>query len=133
MRTFYTFWFVVCSGWGAALASLPPLYESAAGTALSFPMAIASVGLLSYLGLRRRGLPPEEARLNLDLRPWQQPIGVMQFILLTFLFSSLWGIGFVPILRSGSVLVPLRAFALALGGILGLWGACYAYRSRLGP
>ena len=96
---------------------------------VTFPVAIFFLGLLAFFALRTTSVPAERARLSIDLKPWQRPLGILQFVTVTFIFSAIWGIGFSASSQNANVYYPLRVLALATGGLLGTWVACRVYRA----
>jgi hypothetical protein len=130
MRFFYPFWFFFCGGWGYLLSRFPHEEGMSWGSVFAtFPVAIASLAILTFFGLRKNSVPVQSARLSIDLKPWQQPLGILQFVTATFLFSSVWGIGLSVFSQGANVLYPSQFLALAAGGLLGALAGCHAYRS----
>lgn len=130
MRIFYVFWFLFCGGWGWLMAMFPVQPgDSIYSSLLAFPLAVVFLGGLVSFELYRRKFRPENACLNINLKPWEQPLGVLQFVLLTFLFSSTWGLGF-SVSQSATPFVPLQALGMSVGGLTGAWAACRVYRSH---
>lgn len=127
MRVFYLIWFFVCSGWGYLMATSTS-GEAWTTQVMAFPIAICTFALLVFSELRRLDLPVEFAHLSIDLKPWQQPLGVVQFTLITFIFSAAWGLGWCLCLQGTHLDHPLNVLALSSGGLLGTWSACRMYR-----
>jgi hypothetical protein len=130
MRIFYTVWFFFCAGWGHLLSKFPHQEGDTFALAfLAFPIAIFTMGLMAFFGLRSKSVPAEGARLSVDLKPWHQPLGILQFVCITFVFSAMWGIGLSMWSQGGNVIYAGQVLAMASGGLLGTWGACRVYRS----
>lgn len=131
MRRFYVFWFFFSAGWGALFAKLP-----------STPLPILPVALASFAGgamtlflliaVELWRMKPEEKSLplSLSLKPWDIPLGLSLFILLTFLFSSVWGLGLAFFIADAQFLEPTRILFISSGGLFGMWGACRVFSSR---
>src|SRR5262245_50089431 len=104
MRWFYAFWFFFCAAWGSLLAQpFPGGFE-----ARSVPLAVASlpVGAITFflalsVELWRLGANRKVPKPSLTLKPWNMPIGFTVFILLTFLFTGIWGVAIAAILDNG--------------------------------
>lgn len=132
MRGFYIFWFFFCAGWGYLMATFPTHdAESLMHVLITFPVATFFGAIVTYVGLR--GKPPSAAnsRLSIDLKPWQQPLGFIQFVTITLVFSAIWGIGLSMLPRGRNVVYPLFMLSLATGSLLGAWAACRVYRGGL--
>ena len=98
---------------------------------VTFAAAILFGGIGTFFVLRSKSTSAANARLNIDLKPWQQPLGIIQFVTITFIFSAIWGIGLAMLPQGTNVLYPLRMLCLAVGGLLGAWAACRVYLGGL--
>ena len=95
-----------------------------------FVVSAISTFILIAIEAWRLGLNSNLSRPSLSLKPWNQPIGLMLFVLLTFLFSSIWGLGISVLSPSGALLAPLYFLSLSNGGLVGMFGAYRVFRSR---
>jgi len=70
------------------------------------------------------------SRPSLTLKPWQSyPVGLIVFIITTFLFSSVWGLLFAGF--SGiNLALPLMVFGMASGCAFGGWVILLLFRGR---
>ena len=105
--------------------------DSLVNVLLTFALASFFGGIGTFFGLRSKSASAAHARLNIDLKPWQQPLGMIQFGTITFIFSAIWGIGLFMLSQGSNVLFPLRMLSLAAGGLLGASAACRVYRGGL--
>lgn len=96
----------------------------------SFPLGALSFLLLFLIELWRLGPTDKFPRPSLSLKPWNLRMGLPIFVLMTFLFSSLWGIVFALAKNNGCVAEPLHLFMMSTGGLAGIWGAYRAFPSR---
>lgn len=95
MRRFYIFWFFVPAGWGYLLPKLPVSPQPLLPVALvSLAGSAITLFLISAVELWRTSPEKKALPLSLSLKPWDLPFGLGLFILLTFLFSSVWGLAF---------------------------------------
>jgi hypothetical protein len=129
VKHFYPFWFVFCAGWGYMFANFPddpqlPRMEGSPGDIVTFiAISACAFGAIVYVALRFPPKPLESARFGIDLKPWDQPLGVLQFVGVTFLFVGLWAALFL--LLDMGVRPDLATFILAtstsllLGGLIG--------------
>lgn len=134
MRRFYVFWFFFSAGWGYLMSQRFPGVEpkTTAQIAGGLPAGALTIFLLLSLEAWRtrpqKLLPP-----SVDLKPWQMPMGVTLFVLLTFLFSSFWGVLFGLLLSGSDFREPLFMLLVSAGGLTGVWGAYRAFRTRYVP
>lgn len=132
MRAFYVFWFFFCAGWGYLMSTFPHHDgDSLLNAFLTLVLAIFFGGVGTFLVLRSKAISAAHASLNIDLKPWQQPLGMIQFGSITFIFSAIWGIGFFMLPQASNILFPLRMLFLAAGFLFGAWAACRVYRGGL--
>ncbi len=130
MRIFYAFWFFFCAGWGYLFPSLPPQEgDSVTNVLLTLPISIIGFAALAYFSIRGARISASNARLSFDLKPWHQPIGVLQFVMITFTFVSFWAIGFSVFFYQVTPLPFFRILSLSFGGLVGVWAACRLYRA----
>lgn len=131
MRRFYLLWFPFCSIWGymAAMAPASMIEKTTGGSAVGVFLGCALIfGLLILAILLFSSATPASARFHVDLKPWDEPLGVFQFVFVTFSFVGLWSIVlsfFLPSARN-----DLGQFTLAMngGGLVGGLLASYVYR-----
>ena len=131
MRRFYLLWFPFCSIWGYLFATFPAsvVEKTTGGSAVGlFLVCAVTFGLLIFAVLLFSSATPASARLHLDLKPWDEPLGVFQFVFVTFIFVGLWSIVLSFLLPS--VRNDLGQFMLAMssGGLVGGLVASYVYR-----
>jgi hypothetical protein len=122
MRRFYPFWFLFCAIWGYMSGKFP------AGTlhvtvgdmpGVLFGSAVSNF-LLVVLALRlSRSSSDTGVRFGIDLKPWDDPLGVFQFVLVTFIFVGVWGILFSLLLPQANRSFALLALGLGAGGLTG--------------
>jgi len=93
------------------------------GTAVCFFAVLAFE--LWRLGPNKKVLPP-----SLSLKPWHMPLGLAQFIFVTFSFASLWALGFVIATQSGYLQQPLQFLSMSVGGLIAIWGVYRAFPSK---
>jgi len=121
MRTFYAFWFFFSAGWGHLIATSPELAPASGGRVLAmFPVAIACGLVLTVLELSRMPAGKRADMPSLMLKPWNYPTGLLQFIALTFVFSSVWGIVFVIARGLPGAYAALHFLALGGGPLVAL-------------
>ena len=134
MKRFYIFWFFFCAGWGYLFAQMPSAIASpVAQVPATFAVGAISVFVLIAIEIWRAGPSRSLSQPSLSLKPWNQPVGLMLFVLLTFLFSSIWGLGISVFSPSGTLLAPLYTFSLASGGLVGLLGGHRVFVLDLKP
>jgi hypothetical protein len=132
MRAFYVFWFFFCAGWGYLLLTFPHHEgDSLLNVLLTLVLAVLFGGIGTFFVLRSKSVSAANVGLNIDRKPWQLPLGMIQFVTITFVFSAIWGVGLSMLLPGTNVLYPLRILSLAVGGLLGAWAACRVYGSGL--
>ncbi len=137
MKRFYKFWFFFCVGWGYLMSQ--PLADAETKAALhmthvlaALPLSALNVALLLAIEVWR-ARPAKLPAPNIELRPWNMPTGVMQFVLITFFFSGAWGLLFGIALGSNDFRVPLFFLMMSIGGLAGLLGFHRAFPSRFAP
>ncbi len=132
MKRFYLVWFFICSGWGYLMAQPAPASFAAPlrSAWVAFPAAAFWVFVLVAIDALRTAAPRRLSRPSLSLKPWVMPAGLMLFVLLTVLFSSIWGLACAALLPAARVQMPLSLFAMSCGGVVGLWAAPHAFPSR---
>ena len=130
MKRFYVFWFFFSAGWGFLLSrSLGDTPREVAEILLAFPLgALTSAMLLAIEAWRAR--PGKLPAPRIELKPWHMPTGVMQFVLVTFAFASLWGLLFGMLLAGSDVRQPLFFLLMSVGGLAGMLGVFRGLRSR---
>ena len=133
MRLFYAIWFFVCSGWGYQVATPPaPHNPGALLLVAALPIALAtSVGLV-WLELRRLPAGSIAKSPSLSLKPWNLPAGLVLFVGLTFLFSSVWGICLSVLLPLPGLEFAIYLFLLSAGLVGGVFASRYAFPTRFG-
>lgn len=137
MKRFYRFWFFFCVGWGYLMSqplagpeTIDALHTTHVLAAL--PLSALNVALLLALEVWR-ARPAKLPAPNIELRPWNMPTGVMQFVLITFVFSGAWGLLFGIALGSNDFRVSLFFLMMGIGGLAGLLGFHRAFPSRFAP
>lgn len=131
MKRFYVFWFFLSAGWGYLMAQ--PFADVAPRPAteilLAFPLgALTAALLLAMEAWRSR--PSKLPAPRVDLKPWHMPTGVMQFVFVTFAFSSFWGLVFGALLTAGDFRQPLFFLMMSIGGLAGMLGIYRGFQSR---
>lgn len=134
MKRFYRFWFFFCVGWGYLMSqplSGPETIDALHMTHVlaALPLSALNVALLLALEVLR-ARPAKLPTPNIELRPWNMPTGVMQFVLITFVFSGAWGLLFGIALGSNDFRVSLLFLMMSIGGLAGLLGFHRAFPSR---
>ena len=132
MRRFYIFWFFFSCGWGY-LMSQPSLADAEKITALhilsALPLSALNAAVLLAIEVWR-ARPGKLPAPNIELRPWNMPIGLMQFVFTTFIFAAIWGLLFGITLVSGDFRLPLFFLMMSVGGLAGLVAFHRAFPSR---
>jgi hypothetical protein len=133
MPTFYAFWFFFSAGWGYLLAGFsasdaPPLGQLVG----SFPLAFVTFLVLLGLELRRQPLGKYAPRPSFKLKPWNRPIGVALFCALTFVFASMWGVGFSVAMNLSGLHVAFHFLALGSGALCAIFACPYVFPSKFG-
>ena len=131
-RRSYVFWFFFSAGWGYLMSeSFPGAEQRSLAEALgALPLSALTIVMIMAvelwrMGPNRKALPP-----SLSLKPWNMPVGIPQFVMITFLFSSIWGLVFAFIRESGAVEQPLFFLSLSVGGLAGLLAVHHLFRAR---
>ena len=96
-----------------------------AGLPIGAIMAFLLLGIEAW-----RAMPDTLQAPHVDLKPWQMPTGLMQFVLATFLFSAFWGVVLGSVLPSSDFREPLFILAVSIGGLAGIIGVYHAFQSR---
>lgn len=121
MRRFCPFWFVFCAVWGyvggkftavnlhVAVSDMPGVFIGSAVSHFVLVLVALRVSSPSQTGLR----------FSVDLKPWDDPLGVFQFVLVTFMFVGVWGILFSFFLEQANRSFALLAVSLGAGGLVG--------------
>jgi hypothetical protein len=131
MRTFYVFWFFFCSGWGYLLAQFQESESPTWGqVVVLFPAAFLFSFLLVWLELRRLQGGERAQRPSLALKPWDRPTGMALFGGLTFMFASLWGVGFSVVGGMSGVRVALHFMAMGVGLVTATLASYRLYPER---
>jgi hypothetical protein len=131
MKRFYIVWFFFCAVWGYLSTQMSSAFTPAVAQAsATFAVGAISIFVLIAIEIWRAGPSSTLSQPSLSLKPWNQPVGLMLFVLLTFLFSSIWGLGISVLSPTEALLAPLYMFSLASGGLVGLSGAHRVFRSR---
>lgn len=138
MKKFYIFWFVFCAGWGFGFIIQPT--EPDKFTLLKAPLTFLGSAFFSFIPLFF-SLLDKKTKLDLpslNLKPSESyPVGLVTFILVTFLFIGIWGIIFsigsyvvlsTPILTTISV--PINIISMALGAATGGYAVTQILWSR---
>ena len=82
-------------------------------TIYGFLKSIVAFGLLEFLALRLPPTPIESARFRVDLKPWDRPLGVFQFVFLTFIFVGVGGVALSYFLASGRINLAISVLAMS--------------------
>jgi hypothetical protein len=131
MRIFYLFWFFFCGVWGYLLPLAATENEkSILETLMSFPLALIGFGLMAFFAMKSAKINSSEAHIRLDIKPWKRPLGTFVFVPISFVFISVWGIGFSVFLHKKGLLGTIGVLALASGVLFGTWFACRVYRNK---
>lgn len=133
MKRFYLFWFFFAAGWGYLMSEPFPNAPQARTLAMSFaslPVGAITFFLLFSIELWRLGPNAKLPRPSLSLKPWNVRMGLPIFVLMTFLFSSVWGTVFALSKSNGYVTEPLHFFLLSVGGLTGIWLVYRLFPSR---
>lgn len=131
MKRFYLVWFPFCSIWGYLSATFPAgtVEKIAGGSTVGLFLASAlTFGLLIFSILRFSSAALRSARFHIDLKPWDEPLGVFQFVFVTFFFVGLWGIALSFALPSARDDLGQFVLAMSSGGLVGGLFASHAYR-----
>jgi hypothetical protein len=133
MKRFYAFWFFFCAGWGYLLAQFPPSdnHTTALMVVGSFLGGIFTLFLLMAIELWRIPSGRQIVGPSLTLKPWNLPFGIPMFVLITFLFSSIWGVLFGFLVPAMSASHPAQFLSLSIGGLLGLRLSTHVFASRI--
>ncbi|HVL57399.1 MAG TPA: hypothetical protein VM491_12910 [Burkholderiaceae bacterium] len=128
MKRFYVVWFFFCASWGYLATQFtsdlaPPasrFLETAALGAICTSLWLA----IEMLRGIRLSVP------SLSLPPWDQPVGLMLFGFLTFLFSGLWGLLLARMMQGAEIQMSVYACALSIGALAALYGCFLFFPSR---
>jgi hypothetical protein len=131
-RRSYLLWFFFCAGWGYLMVeSFPDAEQRSLVEALgALPLSALTVFMIMAIEFWRMGPDKKILRPSLSLKPWNMPVGAMQFVFVTFLFSSVWGLVFAPMRESTAFEQPLFFLSLSVGGLVGLWAVHHLFRAR---
>ncbi len=133
MRIFYALWFFFCSGWGYLLAGFAESDAPQWGQlALSFPLALLTCIVLFWLELRRLPHGQFAERPSLDLKPWNRPTGLLLFIGLTFVFTSVWGVGIAAFAQMPGLRAALHFLSLGAGTVAAVFVCRHAFPAKFG-
>lgn len=131
MKRFYVIWFFFCAGWGYLMAQ--PFTGNAprpvSEILLAFPLGALATAMLFAVEAWRVH-PGKLAAPRIELKPWQMPTGIMQFVFVTFAFSGLLGLLFGAFLPAGDVRQPLFILLMSLGGLAGILAVYRGFHSR---
>ena len=131
MRRFYVFWFFFSAGWGYLMSQPFPGFEPKMATHIAGALPIGALTAFLLLGLEAwRARPGKLQAPRLDLKPWQVPMGLMQFVFATFMFSGFWGVVFGTVFESSDFREPLFFFLMSVGGLGGIIGVHRVFQSR---
>lgn len=122
MKRFYPFWFLFCAVWGYLSAGFPQeiLRISASDASGMFLVSTASFYLLVLLLSKLvPASSPRGTRFNIELRPWDDPLGIFQFVFVTFIFVGFWGVALSLVVEHAHRDFALIALAIGAGGLLG--------------
>ena len=132
MRRFYPFWFPFCALWGYLIAKFPPdvaeLSFTLPGAFRVFFVCCVVFGALLVAVLLLTSATPDSARLHVDLKPWDEPLGVFQFVFVTLIFAGFWGIVLAYVVPSGRSTIGLFMLSMSGGGLVGTLLASHVYR-----
>jgi hypothetical protein len=130
MKRFYVFWFFFSAGWGYLLSQpFPGAQHQVAEILLAFPLGALTAAMLLAIEVWR-ARPGKLPAPRIELKPWHMPTGGMQFVFITFAFSSLWGLLFGILIAAGDVRQPLFFLMMSVGGLLGMLGTYRGLQSR---
>ncbi|CAN5162337.1 hypothetical protein BH11PSE11_BH11PSE11_17790 [soil metagenome] len=96
----------------------------------TFLQSVIGFGLLTFLALRFPAKPVEFAHFRIERKPWDGPLGLFQFVFLTFLFVGVWGVGFSLYFALNRIDFALEILAMSTGGLFGALVAAKLYRER---
>jgi hypothetical protein len=131
MRIFYIFWFFFCASWGYLLPFATANNEKSIVDSVSvFPLALTVFGSMAFWTMISAKIQHEDARISLDIKPWERPLGIFVFVPVSFIFVSIWGMGFSIFLHDKGLAGSLEVFSMASGILTGAWCACHAYRHK---
>ena len=108
-------------------APIAPELSSFAGAIVTAAIGAFVIAAMEILRNRSESLM---RRPSLSLTPWQQPFGLIQFVLLTLLFTSFWGFAIAFARAIDVYKTSAWLLALSTGGLLGMYGAYFSFRSR---
>lgn len=133
MKRFYVFWFFFCAGWGYLMAgfSPPENYNPIIMVVGSFVVGALMFFLFTAIEFWRVPNGRKIIGPSLKLKPWSLPFGIPVFVLITFLFSSIWGLPFAILISSMSVSHPAQFLSLSTGGLLGIYLSTHVFSSRI--
>jgi len=131
-RRSYVLWFFFCAGWGYLMAELFPGVEqrSLVEALLALPLSALTVLMIMAVEFWRLAPGARLSAPSLSLKPWNMPVGVIQFVSVTFMFSGIWGLVFAPMRTSGAIEQPLFFLSLSVGSLVGLFAVHHIYRAR---
>ena len=131
MKRFYVFWFFFSAGWGYLMAQSFSGVAPRAATEilLAFPLGALSAALLLAIEAWR-ARPGKLPAPRIELKPWHMPTGVMQFVFVTFAFSSVWGLVLGALLTAGDIRQSLFFLMMSLGGLAGVLAVYRVLPSR---
>src|SRR5687768_10321605 len=131
MRRFYVFWFFFSAGWGYLMSQPFPGFEPKAAAHILGALPLGALMTFVLLGIEAwRMRPGKLPAPRIELKPWQMPTGVMQFVFITFLFSGFWGVVFGLLIASSDFREPLFVFLLSVGGLVGIVGIHRVFQTR---
>ena len=128
----YVLWFFFCAGWGYLMAESFPGDEQRSLVEVLFALPLSAASVIAIMAIKFWRLAPGAKLLapSLSLKPWNMPVGVIQSVSVTFLFSSIWGLVFAPMRSSGAIEQPLFFLFLSVGSLAGLFAVHRFYRAR---
>ena len=127
MKWFYVFWFFFCSGWGYLMSRSP--YSITPNPILMILVGILLCGLLVFFSLIACRTSPEKARLKIELKPYDLPLGIFQITFVTAILTSFWGVVFGCLLPACDLRLPLKNLIGFLVGWFVVVLTCRVYRS----
>jgi hypothetical protein len=131
MKRFYVFWFFFSAGWGYLMSQPFPGFEPKTIAHIAAALPIGALMAFLLLGIEAwRARPGKLQAPRLDLKPWEMPTGLTQFVFATFMFSGFWGVVFGAVLASSDFREPLFFFLLSVGALAGIVGVHRAFPSR---
>ena len=98
-------------------------------------LAALPVSALTFFGLLalevwRVGRHRKLSSPSIALKPWDMPIGLFQFVFASFLFSSIWALGFA-LVRDGIYLAPpVQYLGMSVGGLIAIYAARRVFPAR---